>query len=244
MGDFIHLKTVDSTNDYIKRNIEEFDNFTAVFSQTQTKGKGRLGRQWQSNDDNISLSVLFKNQIGEISLFPLICGLVVCEVIDEFCNTNTYIKWPNDVILNQKKLCGILCESVICANNMNVICGIGVNVNSTKDSFLKNDLTYATSLKIETGKSFDRIKLSKLIANRLIEKICLFNTEGFEKLKLEYEKKLINTKRQVKIIKHDKEIIATCIGIADDGNLLCELNSEIIKINSGEASVRGLYGYI
>lgn len=244
MGEFIYFDKITSTNDYLKENIDNLKDNTTVFADIQTKGKGRLGRQWETPTGNISMSTLFKNQKSDISLYPLICGIVVSEVIDEVCNVNTMIKWPNDIILNNKKLCGILCESIISKNNVNVICGIGINVNIKKEQFDKTRLPYATSLFIELKKEFNPVDISKVISIKLQEKIKVFNEFGFKSLKTVYENRLVNKGKQVKVIYNKETIIATCLGINEDGNLICNYNGKIININSGEASVRGLYGYV
>lgn len=244
MENFLYFKELTSTNDYIKENIDSLENKTIVFADIQTKGKGRLGRQWQTPTGNISMSMLFKNQKCDISLYPLICGLSVSEVIDEVCGVNTKIKWPNDIILNNKKLCGILCESIISKNSVDVICGIGVNVNIKREDFDKSSLPYGTSLFIELQKEYDPIDISKKIATNLQEKIKVFNEFGFASLKTLYEQKLVNKGKEVQVINNKETIVCTCLGINEQGNLLCNYNNKIININSGEASVRGLYGYV
>lgn len=244
MGRFIYLEKVTSTNDYVKENIDKLNDLTVVFADVQTKGKGRLGKQWKTPTGNISMSVLFKNQSNNISLYPLICGLVTSEVVDKVCGVDTKIKWPNDVILNNKKLCGILCESIINKNNIHVICGIGVNVNIKENQFEKDRLPFGTSLYIELKRDFNPIEIAKLIADNLIEKIKTLNEDGFSSLKVLYEKRLININREVKVICKNETIVATCLGVSQDGNLICNYNGKNIKINSGDASVRGLYGYV
>lgn len=157
MRGLLKFKRVTSTQDVLKRFVKN-KNEIAVFAYTQTRGRGRQKRIWYSPSGGIYLSILMF-PTKQINTIPLIAALSVIECLKEFNFTEVSIHWPNDVLLNNKKICGILCEKFHNA----VICGIGLNVNVKK---LPIKLPNATSLFIETRKIYnlDDI-LNKILKN-------------------------------------------------------------------------------
>ncbi len=144
--ELLKFKQVTSTQDVLKRFIKNKKEI-AVFAYTQTRGRGRQKRNWYSPSGGIYLSILMF-PAKQINTIPLIAALSVIKSLKEFNFTNLSIHWPNDVLLNNKKICGILCEKF----NDAVICGIGLNVNVKK---MPSKLPNATSLFIETGKTYN-----------------------------------------------------------------------------------------
>lgn len=144
--ELLKFKQVTSTQDVLKRFVKNKKEI-AVFAYTQTRGRGRQKRFWHSPSGGIYLSILMF-PAKQINTIPLIAALSVIESLKEFNFTNLSIHWPNDVLLNNKKICGILCEKF----NDAVICGIGLNVNVKK---MPTKLPNATSLFIETGKIYN-----------------------------------------------------------------------------------------
>ncbi|MEO0136521.1 MAG: biotin--[acetyl-CoA-carboxylase] ligase [candidate division WOR-3 bacterium] len=142
----LKFKQVTSTQDVLKRLIKNRREI-AVFAYSQTKGRGRQKREWYSPPGGMYLSILVFPE-KNIHLLPVISCQAVVETLKELNFTDVAIHWPNDVLINQKKVCGILCERVDTA----VICGIGLNVNIKK---FPSWLTEATSLYKETGQSYN-----------------------------------------------------------------------------------------
>lgn len=157
----LKFKQVTSTQDVLKRFIKNKKEI-AVFAYTQTRGRGRQKRYWYSPSGGIYLSILMF-PAKQINTIPLIAALSVIESLKEFNFTNLSIHWPNDVLLNNKKICGILCEKFDDA----VICGIGLNVNVKK---IPTKLPNATSLFIETGKIYNLDE----ILNRILQNFWMF----------------------------------------------------------------------
>ena len=142
----IRFKDVSSTQDTAKRFLNGNEE-VAITSLRQTHGKGRQGRSWFSPFGGLYLSLLLFPRT-RLSSIPLLASLTVVKVLENADFSKLTIRWPNDVLLNHRKMCGIICEQYEKA----VICGIGMNVNI--DDFT-TELNNATSLKIEAGHDFD-----------------------------------------------------------------------------------------
>ncbi len=153
----IKFKKVSSTQDTAKRFIHKNEE-VAISSLRQTKGKGRHGRSWFSPFGGLYLSLLLFPRTRLTSI-PLLASLTIVKVLEDYNFSKLSIRWPNDVLLNNKKVCGIICEQFEKA----IICGIGLNVNIEKFS---GKLNNATSLKIESGKDFDIDEISNQIVGK------------------------------------------------------------------------------
>ena len=131
--EIIVYDSVDSTNDIAKRLVHEPNKKgTVILANSQTQGKGRLGRTWHSEKNvGVYLSILLETALPpeQISKVALVAGVALVQAINEFSQTQAYLKWPNDVLLNGKKVAGILTEYCKKAEHSEVILGIGINVN-------------------------------------------------------------------------------------------------------------------
>ena len=238
---WIHLDEVTSTNDYLKQG--DFPDGTAVIADRQTAGKGRQGKTWSEAPvgQAMYLSVLFHSmKISDMGLLPLLCGLAAARSLGAAAR----IKWPNDVLLGEKKVCGILCESKIQTGSVSAICGIGINLNQTEVFFAQNNLPHATSLLAFSGQR----RTAQAAAIQLLEELEpileQYRQEGFSSLASSYCGRCVTLGRQVRVIRAQQEITAQAISIAPDGGLVCRKAGETFVIRAGEASVRGLYGYL
>ena len=176
----IVLDSVDSTNDYLKKlGNEGCENGTVVIAREQTKGKGRLGRTWQSKkDDGIAFSVLLRPNAApsEVSAITPLAGLAVCKAIREYTKLDCVIKWPNDIIVGRKKLVGILTEMSAEFDAVEyVITGIGINVDHT--SFPEEIAFKATSLLLETGRHIDKNEFLACVLEHLENEFVKNNLE-------------------------------------------------------------------
>lgn len=237
-----YFETLSSTNTYLKEHLE-LPHETVVVADVQTSGKGRLGRQWAQPPGNLSASLLLHAPKGDFSLYPLLCALAAAELVERHSGVKTEIKWPNDLVMKGKKLCGILCESSIGAE-ISVVCGIGINLNLTEEELGAEQLPYATSLYLQTGKRYDSRGLAVELMERLAELVRRFGQEGFEPFRADYESRLVNLGKEVRVLYEGTSVQAVCVGIAENGNLICENEQGQFLVHSGEASVRGLYGYV
>jgi len=219
------LDVVDSTNNYLKRLIETYDDISdliVVKALEQTKGRGRLDRSWFSSLDSLTFSVLlyYSEDSYQISL---ITALSVLFTIKEYGIDDVYIKWPNDVYVMDKKVAGILLESI----NKYVIVGIGVNIN--QDNF-PEELSNAISLKIAKGCEIDKDNFYQRLINNFLKyyKEWLINPAKAMSIVKEH---IGWIGKKVKVINGLEGVIE---GIDINGFLLLKTPSKTIKVGSGE----------
>ena len=169
-SELIVLDSVGSTNDYLKQlGNGGCKNGTVVAAREQVGGKGRLGRVWTSvKDENVMFSVLLRPKMApsEVSCVTPLTGLAVCKARRELTGLDCRIKWPNDVIVGSKKLVGILTEMSAEFDAVEyIVIGTGINVNQTE--FPDEIADKATSIKLESGKEFDKNKLLAAVLNQM-----------------------------------------------------------------------------
>ena len=152
----IDLKSIDSTNLYAKEIAKNTNDNTVIISEEQTAGYGTKGATWYSDKDSIICSFLIKNSEKTIPTdYSYRIGIIVSNIINKICNVDTYVKKPNDIYLNGKKLGGILIETQYLAKRLDyLIIGIGLNVN--QDKMPKDIENIATSICIETGRKYSK----------------------------------------------------------------------------------------
>jgi BirA family transcriptional regulator, biotin operon repressor / biotin---[acetyl-CoA-carboxylase] ligase len=161
----IHLESVDSTNTYLKKNYQKIDHHTWLSADVQTAGKGRVSKTWFGNNDSLMCSLLLKTNLAydQINLLPLLAAKSVHQVLSKY-DLDIKIKWPNDLLIHNKKIAGILVESIIEDNQVSaIIIGFGVNINH--QSFIPEIKDIATSLFLKTNQVYDK----KIIYQELIK---------------------------------------------------------------------------
>ena len=241
MNRFIILEETDSTNNYLRRHFSEFPDGTAVMAKRQTNGRGRRGHTWADSGGMLPISVLLTDPPDRETLTARI-GLAVCDAITEAVGKGTEIgiKWPNDIIIAERKVCGILCESACVGDSVYVICGIGINIAQSEEYFMSEGLPHAGSLKMLTGYSPDEKTLFENVAKMVKKRADMPFSECYD----EFKKRLINIGKRVRIITPDGERTAEVSDVAPNGFLICRDESGIFEVGSGEVSVRGEDGYI
>lgn len=250
LGRFIlYAEEIDSTNDWAKKEAKAGAKHGLVtLADIQTKGRGRRGRQWMTEEGaNIVMTVLLRPDFApdRASMLTLVMGLSAAQAIESQVQLDVQIKWPNDVVIQGRKICGILTEMEVIGSGIDyVICGVGVNVNQSQ--FSDEIGSIATSLKKECGKDFERELLIAEILTRFeknYESFC--KTADLTGLMEEYNRLLINKGRVVRVLEPGNEYMALSHGINEQGELLVELEDGKIEcVYAGEVSVRGLYGYV
>jgi BirA family transcriptional regulator, biotin operon repressor / biotin---[acetyl-CoA-carboxylase] ligase len=150
----IHFDEIDSTNQYLLKNATTLDDFSVAVAAKQTAGRGRKGRSWYSpQGGNLYFSLLIKTpqvEFHELSSIPQLMALAICESLQKSGIKNSWIKWPNDVYINHKKVCGILCESRLKGPILEgLIIGVGLNINMSLSEAQQIDMP-ATSMLIES----------------------------------------------------------------------------------------------
>ena len=230
----IHFKEINSTNTYLKENYKRLDNLTVVVADHQTSGKGRLGRTWIDNDD-LLFSILIKEKLEKATDYSL---LIASTLLKVFRDLDASVKWPNDIMINDKKVCGILLEAVSDETIKCVIIGVGINFNT--EVFPEELMTKASSLKIITNKKVDKKKLLEEVVDRFK---CEF--EEYKKEGLDY---LNNIKDHFylsnKVVSFDYENMrqeGTVLGLNNDGSIIIKINQKIVNLSSGEVTFEKIY---
>ena len=230
--DFYLLETVDSTNTFAKQKLLNND-YLIVISEQQTAGRGRQGKKWYSpNTGNIYMTVKFRNK--NHAPLSLIIGLLVAEAIDTVSGKkiNAGLKWPNDLLIDNKKICGILIESEINANEVEFIIGIGINYSLPKKEEWWGEI----------GKLAEILPREKLI-NSILKGIFNYAENGYENWKTAWEKRCIHMDIELKALSNNQRDIEIGIfkGINEEGKMLLKTESELKIISSGECSIKGVY---
>ena len=240
---------IDSTNEEAKRAYAAGGQDRSLYvTDQQTAGKGRRGRSWLSpKGQDVFFSLLLKPDLPpeKASMLTLIAALAGAGTIEKHTHASCQIKWPNDLVMNGHKVCGILTEMGADMDQIHyVVPGIGFNLNRTE--FPDEIRATAGSVYGETGQKIDR---AAFVADFIIDFIGRYDIflreQSLAPFMEEYNSCLINIGRQVKLIQRGQEMIRTARGINELGELLVEDDQgQVETIFSGEVSVRGLYGYV
>lgn len=239
------LDTVGSTNDYLKsEGSKGCANGTVVVTREQTKGKGRLGRSWQTNkDDCVMFSFLLRPKIApcEVAGITPLAGLAVCKAIRNYTGLDCKIKWPNDIIVSNKKLVGILTEMSAEFDGVEyVVTGIGINADHK--SFPDEIAHKATSIFIETGVRIDKNEFLACVINQLEEEFIANDMKLTKKALDEYTNLCATIGRTVSFERQGVSVSGTATGIDAQGELTVRLSDGTdCIVNSGEVIVQGIY---
>lgn len=233
----INLEIIDSTNDYAKAHIQEFDPnaITLITADEQSKGRGRFNRPWYSpKNKNIYATYCFRleKQTKHLSALSHLLSLSFCVVLKDL-GFSPYIKWPNDIYLNGKKAAGVLSEVFFHQDYVGCILGIGINVNMNIDDLANID-TKATSLHLESGSFFDREKLTEELTKSFIIHLETFKKEGFYPFHNEFECLLLYKGQEVTVETDGRIIKGILHSTTVEGTLNIYLeDNEIVNITSG-----------
>ncbi len=247
-GKTVHFaRKTDSTNLWIKRLAKEgAPEGTLALAEFQSAGRGRLGRSWEVPEGtSVMMSILLRPKFEPqyAPMLTLVMGMAVAKAVKKF-GFDVSIKWPNDVVVSHKKICGILTEMGVRDGKIDyAVIGVGINVNIRE--FPEEMADKATSLYLESGKEFDRSQIPGLVMEAFEEYYEKFAaTCDLSGLKEEYESILANYNQPVRVLaKEPYEGVAR--GITDGGELLVEkTDGTIVAVSAGEVSVRGLYSYV
>ncbi len=245
----IHHACVDSTNEVAKRAGDLGAVHGTVFwADRQNAGKGRRGRSWYSEETgNLYFSILLRPDFSPrvTSMLTLLMAYVVAKVIGEETKLNALIKWPNDIVVNEKKVCGILSEMKLNGSKQEY-CVIGVGINVMQKQFPQDLRDLATSLYREAVKSIEKEMLLHRILTCFQQEYERFLvTKNLTTILEPYNDMLVNMDRQVRVLDPKGEYEGIARGVTETGELLVETgDGQYQKVYAGEVSVRGLYGYV
>ncbi len=222
--------SIDSTNTFAKALArKDALHGTIVVAEEQTAGKGRLHRQWLAvKGKNLLFTLVLRPEFSaqKISLLPFAGALAVADAIEAITQLRCECKWPNDVLINRKKICGMLLEST----GKNVVLGIGVNVN--QNEFPDDLLHKASSLKLEAGTDFDRVILLKQILEELEIRYEQLSRFPSVRIMEDWKKKTLLLGKKITVLENEFSYTATALDVADDGSLI---------IQTEDGGKKGLY---
>lgn len=244
---------IDSTNAQAKLEAENgAESGTLIVAEMQTAGRGRRGRTWDSPaGSNLYFTLILRPDFApdQASMLTLVMALAVARGVEQAMSGTTLphpqIKWPNDIVINGKKVCGILTEMGVRQNNIeHVLVGVGINVH--KQEFAQDLVDKATSIEAECGQKVSRKKLLADIMEAFEEYYSTFEKdENLESLMELYNRKLVNCNREVRVLDPQGEYTGVATGINDKGELCVTLpDGSTTQVYAGEVSVRGIYGYV
>lgn len=230
----IKLDAIDSTNSYLKRLYakESINDYTAIYSKSQTEGRGQMGTVWESEKSkNLTFSV-FKSiadfELEEPFYISMVISLTLIKTLNSLSVPKISVKWPNDILSADKKICGVLIENVMKHGKINgTIIGIGLNVNQT----IFENLPKASSLKLISGKYFDLDELMIIIINYLKDYFLLLQDKKFEELKAAYELHLFRKDKPSTFRDTEGTMFSGIIkGVSETGMLKVLLEDNILKV--------------
>lgn len=237
-------REVTSTNEIARRIAKSgCSEGTIVVSQVQTAGRGRLARQWFCPEGKgLLMSMVVRPQIPaqNVPQLSLLAGVVVAETIKKVTGCQAGLKWPNDVLINGKKVCGILAESSISANGIldYVIIGIGINLNMDKTDLPAECHDTSTSIKLETGQGVSRLTMLRQFIITWGEHYQVFLHEGYDYLLDKWIKNNITLGRVVTIAKENESISGQAVGVSERGGLLVKMeNGNMEEYLAGDVSL-------
>lgn len=231
--EYIALEEIDSTNNYAKSNIENFADRTVIHARRQTLGRGRMTRRWVDlGDGNLFMSIVLKPSENFNDIYPNITqylSVALCNVLESY-GLNPQIKWPNDVLIDGKKIAGILSESVMQGGIFKgLVLGIGVNLNAVQADVEAVPDKIVTALNLELGRKIDLEEFRSTLVNEFFKNYDEFLESGFSMIKEDYINRncFLNKELNVQIFNNIESGLAT--SITDSG--------ELVLLKDGKKSV-------
>ena len=228
----IHFKEIDSTNSYLKNSHRLLDNFTFASTDYQSKGKGREDRVWESNSgENLMFSFLIKNEeLMKLSAaLSILTAVEVAKEVEKYDIDNVSVKWPNDILINDKKVCGILLEGQVPEY---LVVGVGLNVNQKE--FPNGLRRPATSLSLETKEDINIDELKERLFKNIVNNFSSIKLDDY----LDYFRKhnyLLN--KRVRVLINEEPYIGEVVGIDDSFCLQILSRDMLLHIDSGEIEI-------
>lgn len=231
----LFFETIDSTNTYLKKHVDELEDMTFLSSDYQSAGRGRNQRNWSSSKGlNLMFSLLIKDEkvLDQYSCLSILCAYSIIKVLEEYGVDDVMIKWPNDVFVRDGKICGILLEGISHERLEAVICGIGLNVNQT--DFDGDMIHEPVSMKRVLNEDIDIVSLRKRVYQVL--------SENIEKLKCGYDfcdeiccYDYLKGKDVYALISGERKQVKV-MGIDHDYSLRVNDQGRIVNLNSSEVT--------
>lgn len=247
-NEIYYYDVTDSTNTQAKSLGEkEAPDGTLVVADKQENGRGRRGRSFESPaGTGIFMTLLLKPEIepGNASMLTLVTAMAVAKGIQKIADLQVQIKWPNDIVIHGKKVCGILTEMSAQMDYVNyIVIGVGINVHN--EEFPEEIKDIATSIYLESGKHINRAMLIETIWEEFEYYYDLYiETQDLSKIVKEYDSYLVNRNEKVRVLDPKEPYEGKAMGITERGELIVDTWEARRLVSAGEVSVRGVYGYV
>jgi BirA family transcriptional regulator, biotin operon repressor / biotin---[acetyl-CoA-carboxylase] ligase len=234
---------IGSTNDEAFRlGVAGAEEGTVVLADSQTKGKGRMARVWHSPaGSNIYTSLILRPNFGPARApqISLVAGVAVAELVEQYCPGRVELKWPNDVQVDEKKVCGILAQMKTVTEDVDfMVVGIGINVNIKQNQFPQELRGIATSLNSETGREIDRQELLINLYENFAKWYKKLLQNGFVPIKERWLRLSPMIGQNVQIMFKNERVMGIALDLASDGSLIIRTaNNEKLNISAGDATI-------
>lgn len=240
-----YFEEVESTNsEALRLAMAGAPEGTVVIADAQSKGRGRLDRSWESPPAmNLYLSVVLRPNIPAVSssLIPLTVGVAVADVVSAYCPGRVRLKWPNDVLIEGRKICGILAEMRTKGERVSfLIAGIGVNLNMQKLHFPRELRETATSLRMETGTDIDRSDFAVRLFEALGNWYRVFLNGGGADIRAAWLRRSDLVGKQVEVVFKETVQRGAVTGLDENGALLLEGESGLQRVLAGDVYIARL----
>ena len=226
VNELYYLEEVDSTNTWAKANLDKFGPVGAVYTTSQTAGRGRRG----------------KTELAQPESLPLFASMAVADALEQRYGIQCQIKWPNDLLLNGKKIVGILCEGM--PDHHAIVCGIGINLAQPQSYFDAMELPHGTSLALQgiaVDPAADAAALAESMTNFGFDRALYgFEREGFAAIRDAYKARCVNLGRHVTFDGGE----GTALDVDEEGRLVVQGAEGSTHVFTGEVSVHGIYGAV
>ena len=251
VNELYYLEEVDSTNTWAKANLDKFGPVGAVYTTSQTAGRGRRGHTWiNASGQALYYTVVLKTELAQPESLPLFASMAVADALEQRYGIQCQIKWPNDLLLNGKKIVGILCESVSYGyqqQGRGILCGIGINLAQPQSYFDAAGLPNGTSLELQGAKvdlSTDPAWLAEGLTDFGFDRnMYVFARDGFAPFREEYKAACVNLGRRVTFDLPDGgQGAGEAVDVDEEGRLVVRTDNGEEHVFTGEVSVRGIYG--
>ena len=242
-NDLFYFPEEGSTNTWAKEHLDRFGPVGAVYTTSQTAGRGRLGRTWvNAAGQALYYTVVLKVPLAQPETLPLFASLAVADALRERYGIDCQIKWPNDLLLRGKKIVGILCEGIPDQNA--IVCGIGINLAQPQSYFDAMELPHASSLALQgvaVNREEDPGRLARTLTDFGFDRALYgFEREGFAACRERYKAHCVNLGRRVRYDGGEGD----AVDVDENGRLVVQDSAGQTRIFTGEVSVRGIYGMV
>lgn len=219
----LFLDEINSTNTYSKEHVNELHDKDVVYTFKQTAGRGRFDRKWVDlGSGNIYLSIILKPSLDLKQVYSNLTQYTALKLAETFEKYNVIpqIKWPNDILIDEKKISGILAETVFKQNQLQgLIIGVGVNLNADENDFKKIDKK-VTALNIETHKEINKIDFLNCFIDNFFANYENFLNNGFKSIKDEYMKRINFLNKEITIHNFNEDYTGIVEDISDEGSVI------------------------